>query len=376
MLAGVQRLPHGAALLLVLAIGVTALACTDDNSDSAAGVTETAPDAAPAPQPSGGNTIATVQARGFIRVGVNDSLPGFGYIRGDGSFGGFDVDFGHALAAAIFGDREAVQFVAVSAGSRFEALRVHEIDVLIRNTTWTLTRDVVQGMTFAVPNFYDGQALMVRTADGIETLSDLDGAVVCALSGTTTQLNQEDTFGGTSVTYQPLGFDRNETLQEAFVAGRCDAWTGDRSQLAARLASYPIQAGGPSALKILPNVLSKEPLAPVTRDDDPLWADLVNWVIMGMVAAEELGVTSENVGTMAEEPPNQEVARLLGSTLDGSAFQTGFGLQDGFMRNVIAQVGNYGEVYERNITPLGIEREGSLNALWTEGGLMYAPPFR
>lgn len=373
MAAGLLRLRLGAVLLAVLALGVTA--CGGDDSPAPPPDTTTAATATPPPA-GGGSTLDEVRSRGVLRVGVNDALPGFGYVRGDGTFGGFDVDFGHALAAAIFGDRDAVQFVAVSAGSRFEALRVHEIDILLRNTTWTLTRDVPQEMAFAQTTFYDGQAVMVRVADGIDTLADLDGAVVCALSGTTTQLNQEDTFGGTDVSYQPLGFDRNETLQEAFVAGRCDAWTGDRSQLAARLASYPAQAGGPTALKILPDILSKEPLAPVTRDDDPQWADLVNWLILGMISAEELGITSENVHALAENPPSQEAARLLGATVDGAAFDTGLGLRDGFMRDVISQVGNYGEVYDRNITPLGIERAGSPNALWTEGGLMYAPPFR
>ena len=359
-----------ALLLGALALAVAA-ACSDAEPAAVGTSTPTPPPAAA----EGGNTLRQVRDRGYVLVGVNDALPGFGFIRPDGTFAGFDVEFGHALAAAIFGDRERVQFVGVSAASRFEALRVHEIDVLIRNTTWTVSRDM-QDMTFAVPNFYDGQGVMVRAEDGIDSLEDLDGAVVCALSGTTTQLNQEDTFAGTGVTYQPLVFDRTETLQEAFVAGRCDAWTADRSQLAARRAAYPKEAGGPEALVILSETLSKEPLAPATRSDDARWSDLVNWVVLGMIAAEELGVTSENAAAMAEDPPNQEVARLLGSTQEGTAFQAHPGLSPDFMRNVIAQVGNYGEVYDRFITPLGIERAGSLNALWTEGGLMYAPPFR
>jgi len=325
---------------------------------------------------SSDDTLAEIRERGILRVGVNDQLPGFGYIRPDGTFAGFDVDFGRALAAAIFGDPEKVQFIAVSTSSRFQALEAHEIDVLIRNTTLTLGRDVGLDLTFGVPTFYDGQGVMVHAEDDIDSLEDLDGAVVCSLAGTTTQLNQEDTFGGTDVRYQPLTFDRNETLQEAFVAGRCDAWTSDRSQLAARRAAYPERAGGPDALVILSATLSKEPLAPATRDEDPLWSDLVNWVVLGMIAADELGVTADNVATMAETPPNQEVARLLGSATDGSAFDPGLGLDPGFMRNVIAQVGNYDEVYQRNVAPLGIAREGSLNARWQDGGLMYAPPWR
>ncbi|MGE3961654.1 MAG: amino acid ABC transporter substrate-binding protein [Dehalococcoidia bacterium] len=357
-------------LAMIALVPLLAACSADDAPEESTGATATPP-----PEVAGGDTLRAVRDRGYLLVGVNNALPGFGFIQPDGAFTGFDVEFGHALAAAIFGDREAVQFVGVSAASRFEALRVHEIDVLIRNTTWTVSRDV-QDMTFGVPNFYDGQGVMVRVEDGIETLADLDGAVVCALSGTTTQLNQEDTFAGTGVTYQPLVFDRTETLQEAFVAGRCDAWTADRSQLAARRDAYPERAGGPEALAILSETLSKEPLAPVTRDDDPGWSDLVNWVVLGMIAAEELGVTSENVAALAKDPPNQEVARLLGSAEDGTPFQAHPGLAPEFMRNVIAQVGNYGEVYAAHIAPLGIEREGTLNALWTDGGLMYAPPFR
>ena len=358
---------------LAMFIAMAGVACSSDDAPAA-------PDTSGASTPppavlEGGDTLREVRERGYVLVGVNNALPGFGFIRPDGTFAGFDVEFGHAMAAAIFGDRDAVQFVGVSAASRFEALRVHEIDVLFRNTTWTIGRDT-QDMTFGTPNFYDGQGVMVRVADGIETLADLDGAVVCALSGTTTQLNQEDTFAGTGVTYQPLVFDRTETLQEAFVAGRCDAWTADRSQLAARRAAFPTRAGGPESLAILAETLSKEPLAPATRAEDTSWSDLVNWVVLGMIAAEELGVTSENAAALAADPPNQEVARLLGSTNEGSAFQGHPGVSADFMRNVIIQVGNYGEVYAQHIAPLGIEREGSLNALWTAGGLMYAPPFR
>lgn len=366
---------RGTALSMILAVAMLIVGCSSDEPAAPAAGGPSGGTPPPAESRSGGDTLAEVRERGYVLVGVNNALPGFGFIRPDGTFSGFDVEFGHALAAAIFGDRDAVQFVGVSAASRFEALRVHEIDVLFRNTTWTVSRDV-QGMTFGVPNFYDGQGVMVRADASIEVLADLDGAVVCALSGTTTQLNQEDTFAGTGVTYQPLVFDRTETLQEAFVAGRCDAWTADRSQLAARRAAYPSQAGGPDALVILTETLSKEPLAPATRSDDAAWSDLVNWVVLGMIAAEELGVTSENAAALAQDPPNQEVARLLGSTVEGNAFQGHPGLSADFMRNVITQVGNYGEVYERFITPLGIERAGSLNALWTEGGLMYAPPFR
>ncbi|MDA1240698.1 MAG: amino acid ABC transporter substrate-binding protein [Chloroflexi bacterium] len=326
--------------------------------------------------PEATGTLRLVRDRGVLRVGVNDQLPGFGFIRPDGTFGGFDIDFGHALAAAIFGDATRIEFVAVSTSARFSALSAGEIDVLIRNTTWTLSRDASLNLTFGVPTFYDGQGIMVRAADGIESIEDLDGAVVCALTGTTTQMNQDDRFAGTGVRYQALVFDRNETLQEAFIAERCDAWTSDKSQLAARRAAFPQRVGGPESLVILPETLSKEPLAPVVRDDDPAWADLVNWVILGMIAADELGVTSENLDAMVEAPPSQEVARLLGVPVQGTVFDARTGVSVEHMRDVIRQVGNYGEVYERHVTPLGIPREGTLNALWLGGGLMYAPPFR
>lgn len=365
---------------LIATLAIFLVACSSSSPPEDPGGSEStlavAATSTPRPRDGGEGTLAEVRNRGFVRVGVNDQLPGFGYIRPDGSFGGFDVDFGHALAAAIFGDRDAVQFVAVSASSRFEALSAREIDVLIRNTTWSLTRDTSLGLTFGVPTFYDGQGLMVRAEDNIHGLDDLQGAVVCSLSGTTTQLNQEDTFGGTTVRYQPLTFDRAETLQEAFVAGRCDAWTADRSQLASRREAYPARAGGPDSLVILPDTLSKEPLAPATRTGEEEWSDLVNWLVLGMIAAEELGVTSENVSDLAAAPTSAEVARLLGSSMEGSPFDAGLGLAPDFMQHVIAQVGNYGEVYDRNITPLGIPREGSPNALWTQGGLMYAPPYR
>ncbi|MCK9486739.1 MAG: amino acid ABC transporter substrate-binding protein [Dehalococcoidia bacterium] len=364
-------------LLAALSIVLVACSSSPDVTDGAGATATPESQIASAPRaPEGADTLAEVRRRGFLRVGVNDQLPGFGYIRSDGSFGGFDVDFGHALAAAIFGDRDAVQFVALSASSRFEALDAREIDVLIRNTTWSLSRDTSLGLSFAVPTFYDGQGLMVRARDDIHGLDDLQGAVVCSLSGTTTQLNQEDTFGGTTVRYQPLNFDRAETLQEAFVAGRCDAWTADRSQLASRRAAYPARAGGPESLVILPDTLSKEPLAPAMRSGEEQWSDLVNWVVLGMIAAEELGVSSHNVREMAAAPTSAEVARLLGAATEGLPFDAGLGLTPDFMQDVIEQVGNYGEVYDRNITPLGIPREGSPNALWTQGGLMYAPPYR
>ncbi len=356
------------ALLTICAVlAFLTLACgSDQSSASATRTTGT----------TGGETLARVKARGVLRVGVNDQLPGFGYIRPDGGFGGFDVDFGRALAAAVFGDARKVEFIPVSATSRFEALAAGEIDVLIRNATWSLGRDTTLGLTFTVPTFYDGQGVMVRTSDRIRGIEDLNGAVVCALASTTTQLNSEDTFSGTSVRYKSLVFDRAETLQDAFIAGRCDAWTSDRSQLAARRGAFPERAGGPSALEILPITLSREPLAPVVRQQDAAWADLVNWTVIGMILADDIDVTSQNVDAQIEAPSSPEAARLLGVSAGGSAFDPGLGLPPDFMRAVIKQVGNYGEVYDRNLTPLGIPRDNTPNHTWRKGGLLYAPPWR
>lgn len=358
-----------ALIVVLLCAALAAAACGGDNGNASS--TGTNPSTA-----AGGDTLAKVKARGILRVGVNDQLPGFGFIRPDGGFGGFDVDFGRALAAAIFGDAKKVEFVPVSATSRFEALSAGEIDVLIRNATWSLGRDTTLNLSFAVPTFYDGQGVMVRTSDRIKGLQDLNGAVVCALASTTTQLNSEDTFSGTNVRYKSLVFDRAETLQDAFIAGRCDAWTSDRSQLAARRAAFPERAGGPAAIEILPITLSREPLAPVVRQGDPAWADLVNWVIIGMILADDIDITSQNVDAAVATPPSPEAARLLGVNTGGSAFDPGLGLPVDFMRAVIKQVGNYGEVYDRNITPLGIPRDNTPNNTWRKGGLLYAPPWR
>ncbi len=356
--------------LLCSILGLAIAACSDSGGSSSNATTKTSTAA-------GGDTLVKVKARGILRIGVNDQLPGFGYIRPDGSFGGFDVDFGRALAAAIFGDAKKVEFIPVSATSRFEALSAGEIDVLIRNATWSLGRDTTLGLSFTVPTFYDGQGVMVRTSDHIKGLQDLNGAVVCALASTTTQLNSEDTFSGTNVRYKSLVFDRAETLQDAFIAGRCDAWTSDRSQLAARKSAFPERAGGSAALEILQTTLSREPLAPVIRQGDPAWADLVNWVIIGMILADDIDVTSQNVDAAVESPPSPEAARLLGVSAGGSAaFDAGLGLAPDFMRAVIKQVGNYGEVYDRNLTPLGIPRDNTPNNTWRKGGLLYAPPWR
>lgn len=323
------------------------------------------------------STLDVVQDRGRLVCGVNDAVPGFGFLEPDGSSSGFDADFCRAVAAAVFGDADAVDFVILTAAVRFEALTAEEIDLLIRNTTWTQSRDADLNATFAVTTFYDGQGMMVRVADGFDSIDDMDGTTVCVLQGTTTELNLADRFAAGGLSYTPLTFEDNEPLQEAFIAERCDGWTSDKSQLAARRFAFPTEAGGPDSLVILPETFSKEPLGPVTRDDDSVWFDVVNWVVIGMITADEKGITSQNIDQFIANPPDAETARLLGVSFEGGEiFDPKLGIPTDFMQDVIRQVGNYDEVYQRNVTPLGIPREGTLNASWLDGGLIYAPPTR
>ncbi|MEX2228237.1 MAG: amino acid ABC transporter substrate-binding protein [Dehalococcoidia bacterium] len=348
------------AILAVAALGLIALACTgDDEGDG------------------GGNLLQTVIDRDALRCGVNDAVPGFGFLQPDGSFAGFDVDFCRAIAAAVFGDASKVEYVPLTAAARFEALSAGEIDVLIRNTTWTASRDGELGSAFTITTFYDGQGMMVRADSGIQTLADMANSTICVLQGTTTELNLEDRFTSGGISYTPLTFEDNETLEQAFSQDRCDGWTSDKSQLASRRSAYPAEAGGPDSLTILPETFSKEPLGPATRDGDSDWFDVVNWVVIGMITADELGVTSQNVAAMAANPPNPDVARLLGVAVgDSPATNFGLGIDADFMQTVLAEVGNYDEVYQRNLAPIGLSREGTLNALWRDGGVMYAPPMR
>lgn len=362
-------------ILLAGALAVFAAACDDDGGDQASPTPGEGSPAATEPRTGASHSqiLNAVQQRGQLICGVNDAVPGFGFLEPDGSFSGFDVDFCRAVAAAVLGDAQAVQFVPLTAEARLTAVQTGQVDVLIRNTTWTVTRDAQSGLSFATVNFYDGQGMMVRVADGFQTVDDLASATICVLQGTTTELNLADRLPGATA----LGFENNDTLQQAFIEGRCDGWTSDKSQLAARRSAFPEQAGGPEALVILEETFSKEPLAPVTIDNDSQWFDVVNWTVIGTILAEELGVTSQNVDQMAANPPTVDVARLLGVPFEGGQVtDPGLGLSPDFIQEAIRTAGNYGEIYERNITPIGIERVGTLNALWTDGGLIYAPPWR
>jgi general L-amino acid transport system substrate-binding protein len=315
--------------------------------------------------------LQTVKDRGNVRCGVNQSVPGFGFLS-EGEFTGFDADFCRALAVAIFNDAAAVEFRPLTAAERFTALQTNEIDVLIRNTTWTFSRDVELGTDFGPTTFYDGQGMLVRRDSGFSSLDDMGGATVCVLAGTTTELNLSDAFTSRGLTYEPLVFETGDETVAAYNEGRCDGLTSDKSQL----AGLRTQTTTPADHTILPDTMSKEPLGPVWAQGDQQWGDVVRWVVNGIIIAEEKGITSQNVDQVVANPPaDPEVSRLLG--LEGE-FGNLLGLAPDFLVNVIREVGNYGEIYNRHLGPEGtnIPRDGSLNALWTRGGLLYAPPWR
>jgi general L-amino acid transport system substrate-binding protein len=319
----------------------------------------------------GSARLQAVKDRGNVRCGVNSSVPGFGFLSED-NFAGFDIDFCRAMAVAIFNDPTAVEFRPVTAAERFTALQTNEIDVLIRNTTWTISRDVELGTDFGPTTFYDGQGMMVRRDSGFSSLDNMGGATVCVLAGTTTELNLADAFTARNLTYEPLVFETGDETVAAYNEGRCDGLTSDKSQL----AGLRTQTTTPADHMILPDTMSKEPLGPVWAQGDQQWGDIVRWVVNGIIIAEEKGITSANVDQMVASPPaDPEVSRLLG--LEGE-FGNLLGLAPDFLVNVIREVGNYGEIYDRHLGPEGtdIPRDGSLNALWTRGGLLYAPPWR
>ena len=367
-----------AALMLVFAACTEAADETTTTAGGDDGATTTVGGDEGGTDDTAGDTLAAVQDRGTLNCGVNNAVPGFGFVDEDGNFSGFDIDYCRALAAAVLGDPEAVEYIPLTAQQRFTALQSGEIDVLIRNTTWTSSRDGTEGATFLTTTFYDGQGMMVRADSGFASIDDMTDTSICVLSGTTTELNLATRMEG--LNYEPLTFEDNEQLQEAFVAGQCDGWTSDKSQLAGVRSAWPDAEGGPDALVILDETFSKEPLGPVVLDGDSQWAQAVDWVVIATIQAEEFGVSSENVDTFGDTD-DAAIRRLLGleiETEDGTAtFDPGLGLPADFAAQVISAVGNYGEIYDRNVgpdTPLGLER--GVNALWTEGGLMYAPPYR
>jgi len=317
-----------------------------------------------------GVTLETVRARGNLICGVNSQVPGFGYVDADGNFSGFDVDYCRALAAAIFGDETKVEFRPVTAAERFTALQSGEIDILSRNTTWSLVRDTELAGNFVHTTFYDGQGMMVPTDSGITTLSDLEGGTICVQTGTTTELNLADVMAAEGVSYTPAVFEDADSTFAAYAENRCDAVTTDKSGLISRRTVL----ADPSAHVILDVTMSKEPLGPMVRHGDDQWFDIAQWTVFAMFAGEEFGITSANVDSIRSSATNPEVMRLLG--LEGD-MGLKLGLDNDWGYNIIKLVGNYEEVYNRNLgpdTPTYIPR--GLNSLYTDGGLIYAPPVR
>ena len=316
-------------------------------------------------------TLDDVRARGTLNCGVNPGLTGFAAPDASGVWQGFDVDLCRAIAAATLGDPEAVNFVPLSGETRFTALAAGEVDVLARNSTWTYQRDTELALDFPAVNYFDGQGFLVPTALGVTSAKELDGATVCIQTGTTTELNLSDFFRINNITYQPVPIANDAEGRQQYLAGACDTYTTDASGLASVRASFE----APADHVILPEIISKEPLAPAVRHGDSQWGDIIRWTFYALVTAEELGITSANVAEMsATAGTNPEVNRLLGTE---DEYGTMMGLDPKWAVNAISAVGNYGEVFERNIgsaTPIGLAR--GLNALYSQGGLMYAPPFR
>lgn len=314
-------------------------------------------------------TLEKVMKQGYVQCGVSAGLPGFSNPNSKGEWEGLDVEFCQAIAAATVGDKEKVKYIPLTAKERFTALQSGEIDVLSRNTTWTLHRDSALGLNFAGVSYYDGQGFMVKKELGISSAKDLDGAAVCVQSGTTTELNLADYFRVNGMKYSPVVFDTAPQTSKGFDSGRCDVLTTDQSGLYA----LRLNLAEPASAVVLPDVISKEPLGPVVRQGDDQWFNIVKWTLSAMLNAEEYGVTSVNVDKMKEsKDPN--IRRLIG--LDGPKGK-GLGLNDDWGYQIVKQVGNYGESFERTVgtgSPLKIER--GLNALWKDGGIQYAAPIR
>jgi general L-amino acid transport system substrate-binding protein len=314
-------------------------------------------------------TLDAVKSRGELHCGVSQGLPGFSSADEKGAWHGLDVDYCRALAAAVLGDASKVKYTPLSAKERFTALQSGEIDVLSRNTTWTMSRDTQLGLNFAGVTYYDGQGFMVRKALGVKSAKGLGGAQICINSGTTTELNVADYFRRNNMQYKPVVFENSDQTVAAYDAGRCDVYTTDASGLYAQR----LKLKDKDVHMVLPEIISKEPLGPVVRQGDDGWFNIARWTLFAMIGAEELGVTSKNAAEM-KGSKNQEVLRLLG--VEGG-FGSKLGLADDWAFQIVSQVGNYGEVFARNVgpaTPLGIDR--GINRLWTDGGLMYSPPVR
>ena len=320
------------------------------------------------------STLELVKSRGHLRCQVGTPSPGFYQLAADGTWSGSDVSICRAVATAIFGDPNKVEFQSVTSAVRFTALANGESDMLSRTATWTAFRDTQLGLDFTAVNFYDGQGFMVPKDSGINSALELKGATVCVLTGTTTELNLADFSRTNNLDIKPVVFEDSNVRNDTYLKGGCDAMTNDKSGLASSRAGF----ADPKAHKILPETISKEPLTPAVRSNDSQWFKVVRWTVFALIDAEELGVNSKNVDEMRAKPTSPEVARLLGVEGD---LNKGLGLDKDWAYNVIKKVGNYGEIYDKYMgdgSPegIGIPRDGTTNALWTKGGLMYSPPFR
>ena len=314
-------------------------------------------------------TLKNTQSKGFVRCGVSQGLPGFSNADAAGNWTGVDVDVCRAVAAAVLGDASKVKYTPLSAKERFTALTSGEIDILSRNTTWTLSRDADLGVTFVGVNFYDGQGFMVRKDSGITSVNDFaNGISACTNIGTTTELNMRDFFNSKGISYEPVAFEKADEVVAAYDSGRCDTYTTDKSGLAAQRTKMT----NPDDHIVLPETISKEPLGPVVRQGDAVWEDIVRWSLNSMIEAEEYGITSANADMM-KTSENPAVKRLVGTEGELGSY---LGLDQDWSLRIIKQVGNYGESYKRNIADTGILPDRGPNNIWTQGGLLYTPPAR
>jgi len=315
----------------------------------------------------GQSTLDAVRGKGFVQCGVNTGLAGFSLPDSKGLWRGLDVDLCRAVAAAVLGDANKVRYTPLTAQQRFTALQSGEVDVLSRNTTWTLTRDTSLGLNFVGVNYYDGQGFIVHRKLNVKSAKQLNGATVCVQPGTTNELNLADYFRANRMTFKSVVIEKLEEVLNAYLVGRCDAYTTDHSGLVALRGS---RMPKPEEHLILPEIISKEPLGPAVRHGDDRWFDVVKWSLFAMVEAEELGLTSRNITEQAKSA-NPSIQRFVGASGDLGSM---LGLDNRWAFNIVSQVGNYGESFDANLKPLGFER--GMNRLWTQGGLMYAPPIR
>ena len=325
---------------------------------------------APAAAPAAGSTLQTVKDRGYVICGGNSGVPGFGFLDTEGEFSGFDIDYCKAVAAAVFGDAEKYEIRPLSSQERFTALQSGEIDTLIRNTTWTLSRDTDLGANFTSTTFYDGQGFIVRIADGINTLEDLDGGTVCVQTGTTTEANLADVMAARGISYEPVVYEDVEVGWTTYEEGRCDAYTTDKSGLVSRRTLLK----SPDDHMIMDETISKEPLGPVVRHGDDQWFDIVQWTVFATFFAEEHGITSANVDQMMADTKDPSEKKFFGTEGDLGSF---LGLEADWAYNIVSQVGNYEEIYNRSLGPDTLTYiPRGLNSQWIDGGLLFAPAWR